>query len=244
MTTIPLVSANILSLFNAIPHISKAQPQDRTVEAIGRIKELIATRATLAQKSAATAVINAVMAATEQTAPAETANATEKAVEPTSRERLRLWPVGAVPEWAQKIGAPTYIGELMSMKRMYDYAPQAIEMFKHLTEAREAALVETTDPAEVAKIEHYLTMYKVQITKYQDIREHFPEALNYFNTIASMRYTVSGTILKDDGEGNFAWGVFTVKNSITSEIYYSHNGDGNLIELDGVNEPYMTRELP
>jgi hypothetical protein len=135
------------------------------------------------------------------------------------------------------------IGRFMSAKHEYDVAPQDLRNWETRLNKANEQLANATDAASVEAAEAHIERATKGLERTKSTIGEFPALFNQFNSWLNSTYSVSGNILSGDGNGNYQWGEFTVSNKSTGQFWFGHNGDGNLVEADGIIAQFLTQKL-
>jgi hypothetical protein len=247
------ISSSVLTLFKLG---SKGPAADngntRTAEAVNKIAELVSTRATPVQKQAITAISNAlageakpsVTTKKDDAEPSVTAkNADNEASAQTVSEAERATAMAAAADGINIPRVPS-MGGLIEAKQKVDRADQVLNFANSRIEDYSKQLAEAPDEASKAKIQARIDRYKNTIQETTALVKHFDSIVQNFDTKTRATYDVSGDILTKNSDGKYEWGIFTVSNKVTGEMFYQHDGNGTVSMLDGINRPYITQDLP
>ncbi len=135
------------------------------------------------------------------------------------------------------------IGRFMSAKHEYDVAPQDLRNWETRLNKANEQLANATDTASAEAAKSRIDRATKGLERTKTTISEFPALFNQFNSYLNSTYSVSGNILNGDGNGNYQWGEFTVRNRSTGQFYFGHNGNGNLVEADGIIAPFLTHKL-
>jgi hypothetical protein len=145
---------------------------------------------------------------------------------------------------ASRFSGLGHIGGLINMIQQANSAPERLKNLQaEAIPNLEAQLASATDPKTIARLENAIEGANRIVDGINEWLPHVDEGIRLFEAKVRMAYTVTGAFVAKDENGQYQWGKFSVNNRSTGEIYYSHNGDGKVVELDGIVADFIVRDL-
>lgn len=252
MTSIAPINSSVLTLFKTISGAgSTLTAGDRATQTAQKIAGLIATRITPAQKQAAATIAAAFVSETavqSNLSPAQ--SNTSPAREEVSEGEAAILSARAgraiLPDPTQtppSVGYVYSIGSLIAKKRSYDRVDQDLAIGHMLLDKHQSALAEATDVEARTKEQSRIDSIANYIAETESLAANFGKIVQRFDSYMHSIYTVTGNILTKNQDDNYEWGAFSVNNRFTGEMFFKHDGNGTVVELDGVTQPFIYHEL-
>ena len=247
MTLIAPLRSSVLTLFpTPSGGVKLGEGNDRMAQAMKKIADLASAGVSPAQKQAAT-LVDLAFASDVDDRVDSAADSAEAA--PAESEPPKV-PIRAA-EGTAHVSAGTQpnlprartIFDIITVKAAYDRAPQDILIGKTLLATAQSQLAEAPEGTSTKEIEERITSLTSYVQEKEALSSNIDLLVQRFDDRARSVYSVSGSILAKNAEGQYAWGVFTVSNRVTGETFYSHDGSGKVVQIDGTDRPFVTYDL-
>lgn len=133
--------------------------------------------------------------------------------------------------------------QFVEAKHQFDIAPQELRIYENRLKEANEQLANATDTGSIEAAKAEIDHVTERLERVKSTINGFSTLYNQYSSWLRSTYSVSGNILTNDENGKLQWDEFKVGNKVTGQFWFGHNGDGTLVEADGIIAPFLTQKL-